>query len=443
MKTAVPLLQWQKGYIEDRSRFTFLVASVQSGKSFAGSLKHVLRRVKKPGLSILLSASDRQSLELMQKIQMHLKAMGAAFESETGFFEQTSIAQHSVALPNGSRIIGLPANPDTARGYSGDVMLDEFAMHRDARAIWAALFGRITRGYDMDVFSTFKGTDNKFYEMARELGLHEGMRPPVQPVRVEGSMWSGHWVDIYMAREQGLKVDIEGLRAALGDDEVFLQEYCNVPMSSAEEFIPIALVLGCESSEASTTFETVTRGDLYAGMDIGRKRDLSVIWIFERVGETLITRGVITMDRQPFAEQLQTARGLAGLMTRFCVDATGIGAMLAEELQREFPGIVEPVQFTPQTKERMAVEIKRAIEERTVLIPESRSIRRAIQSVKRYIGSTGQMRFDAAHTERGHADEFWALALANAAASEKAYIPASEGGMVGDTVLGNLVEAVF
>jgi hypothetical protein len=37
--------------------------------------------------------------------------------------------------------------------------------------------------------------------------------------------------------------------------------------------------------------------------------------------------------------------------------------------------------------------------------------------VKRYTSPTGHFRFDAERTDAGHADEFWALALMNAAAS--------------------------
>lgn len=42
------------------------------------------------------------------------------------------------------RIIGLPANPETARGFTGDVLLDEFAMHAFDREIWdvGPRFGR-------------------------------------------------------------------------------------------------------------------------------------------------------------------------------------------------------------------------------------------------------------------------------------------------------------
>ena len=64
------------------------------------------------------------------------------------------------------RIIGLPANPMTARGFTGDVFLDEFAMHRDDRAIWAAVFPTILRGGgELDVASTPKGRDNLFAEL--------------------------------------------------------------------------------------------------------------------------------------------------------------------------------------------------------------------------------------------------------------------------------------
>jgi phage FluMu gp28-like protein len=440
MGSVIQLLDWQQRYIADRNRFRFLAASVQSGKSFVASLKHTLRRLEKRGLSILLSASDRQSKELMEKVKMHAGAAATVLPPE--FFEGTSIVQHTATFANGSRIIALPANPDTARGYSGDVLLDEFAIHRDARAIWAAMFGRVTRGYELDVLSSFKGTDNKFYELAKMLNLVapcERWRPPEMPVRV--GEWTGHWVDIWTARDQGLKVNIEQLRAALGDEEIFLQEYCNIPMASASEFIPLELVLACESGDASIEFDG-QGGELYAGMDIGRKKDLSAIWLLERLEDKLLTRGVITLDRVPFAEQKKTAAAIAPLVGRFCVDSTGIGAMLAEELHREFPW-VEAIQFTAPVKERLAVEAKRTIEERVVLLPESPKIRRAFQAIKRYAGVTGQVRFDAARTDQGHADEFWAFALANAAASQKAYVPASEGGLVGDTVMGNAMEMTF
>ena len=66
----------------------------------------------------------------------------------TAFFNDTSLRQLEITLPNGVRIIGLPANPLTARGHTGDVFLDEFAMHAADDAIWASLFPTLLRGDD-------------------------------------------------------------------------------------------------------------------------------------------------------------------------------------------------------------------------------------------------------------------------------------------------------
>ena len=143
----------------------------------------------------------------------------------------------------------------------------------------------------------------------------------------------------------------------------------------------------------------------------------------------------------------------------FAVAATGNGMQIAEELHKEFP-CVEPVQFasrvdagvkdedgkplTVPVKEQMAVGLKRRFEDRTLRLPESAKIRRGCQAVKRLVGATGAIRFDAARTDAGHADEFWALALLVAAmTSARSYVPASSVGLVGRTTMGGLMEKNF
>ena len=461
VKPIVPLLDWQKAWIADESRFKWVAASVQSGKSFATSLDMAMERLEKNSLGIMLSASERQSVELMEKVKMHTRAWSAEFED--GFFGATEIIEHRAKFPGGGRIIALPANPDTARGYSGDVFLDEFALHRDSRSIWAAMMTRATRGYKVRVASTFKGTENKFYELAKMLGLHDGVRPERQPVKRNG--WSGHWVDIYMAKEQGMPVDIEAQKAAIDDDEIWMQDYCNVPMSGAENYIPLELVLACESGEANLVWDGKSRPGLCAGFDVARKRDMSVIVLGEPMADLVVVRGMIEMPRMRFADQKKIAREVAAAVTegggRFPMDATGLGAQLAEELHEEFP-CVEPVEFgsrvesggettegkvvTVPVKERMAVSLKKRFEERTLRLPESSKLRRACQAIKRYVGPTGAIRFDAVRTDAGHADEFWALALmvAGTEGPGRVYVPAKDVGLVGGrTVLSGLMGRAF
>jgi phage FluMu gp28-like protein len=150
------------------------------------------------------------------------------------------------------------------------------------------------------------------------------------------------------------------------------------------------------------------------------------------------------MVRKPFREQEAVCREIAKVAERGCIDATGIGANIAENLATDFPGRIEAVEFNQSNKERMAIAVKTDMESRSLLIPESLAVRRSIQSVKRFVGATGNIRFDAARSEAGHADEFWALALANAAAQQaSSRVPIEECGPQGRTVMGNVMQEVF
>jgi phage FluMu gp28-like protein len=140
-----------------------------------------------------------------------------------------------------------------------------------------------------------------------------------------------------------------------------------------------------------------------------------------------LTRLVRTFANAPFEEQLAFARELLALraadgsplVRRAAIDATGMGAPLAESLAGEFGPRLEPVVFTAAVKEDLAYRTKRRLESRLSRLPDTHEIRRAFASVKRLVTVTGNLRFDAERTESGHADEFWAKALADYAAESQ------------------------
>jgi phage FluMu gp28-like protein len=117
--------------------------------------------------------------------------------------------------------------------------------------------------------------------------------------------------------------------------------------------------------------------------------------------------------------------------------------MLAEHLVQKYGAVVEPVQFTAAIKERLAPMVKQAFEERTVRIPDNREVRADINSVKRYVTPAGNVRFDAEHTDRGHADRFWALAMVVNASSEPTSHFDGVAGLVGSPVMAGLAELVL
>ncbi len=299
------LRPYQHRWANDSSRFALAVKSAQIGYSTATMARYVEKCLARPRpLVILLSRSERQSLELAEKAKSWIDGYrGVAANFFPGQpFGDTSILQHEIHFPNRSRIIALPANPDKARGYTGDVVLDEFAFHKDSEAIFTAVFRQITLNYEMRAISTPNGQRGKFYELAKGLGLDTGLRPERQPVRVSKleirnsefddaeseiqnpkskiqNPWSGHWCDVYLAVAEGAPIDIESIQAAC-DEETWRQEYCCEFLSQRSERIPAELFQQCVSSEASTNLvgaglrpalggsETRPYGSLYAGWDV-------------------------------------------------------------------------------------------------------------------------------------------------------------------------------
>ena len=470
------MLPYQDRWIRDDSQLKVAVWSRQSGKSFAAALRATIKCLEKRTQYIILSKGERQSRLFMEKVKdfclvfKELKAL-----PEFAEFPETEEKALEVYFPhNRSRIIGLPANPDTARGYTGHIVLDEFAFHGDARKIFAACFPMITRGYSIEIISTPNGTAGKFYEIAKQAGLvgaeatpHPQPLSPGERVAEEGgrvrgdALWSGHRVDIFDAVRQGLKADIDLLRAGCDDEETWQQEYCCQFLSDAANYIPIELILSCVHEEATTEWPAVAalyerRNDggrrpplqedheLYLGVDIGRKRDLTVAWLFEKLGDVLWSRVLLVLRGVTFDEQEKIIFSLLDLgVRRAGIDASGLGMMLAEHAVEKYGAVVEPITFTAQVKERLAPMVKQAFEDRTVRIPDSREVRADLNSVKRFITPSGNVRFDAERTDKGHADRFWALAEVINAATQPAAHFTEVAALVGAPVMAGLREVVL
>ena len=323
------------------------------------------------------------------------------------------------------------------------MILDEFAFHQQDRAIWAAAFGRISRGdLKLRVISTPNGRRGKFFELAQEAGLADGPSRDCQGTvapsgkRQATSLWSGHWCDVHTAVRQGCPIDTQVLRQGVGNKEIWQQEYECVFHSDRENYIPIDLIVECEHLEATATlpsdWQPGSGRECYFGYDVGRVHDLAVVAVVEKVGDVFWTRALIEMPKTKFSAQEKALGDLVPFCLRGAVDATGLGREMAERLAEKFVGRVEPVTFTAPVKHEMAIRMKRHFEERTLRIPDNRPLRRDLNAVKRIVTSAGNIRFDAERTADGHADRFWALALALHAAGHGSLAAPAQGTLDSD-----------
>jgi len=438
---------YQIRWATDTSRLALAVKSTQIGLSTATGAWAVFKRcLRRPQHTVIfLSRSERQSLELARKTKALIDAYEgiAAQLTENRQFQLTERGQHQITFSNGSRIIVLAANPDTARGYTGDIVLDEFAFHQDADKIFQSAYGRLTQpGLCLRVLSTPNGAQGKFFELARQLGLDSGFCPPHQPSRNEGSEWSDHWCDIHLAVEEGFPINIAQVRAGC-DEDTWLQEYCCQFVAGGAQWIPWDLFVANTHPEASAQDEPTGSG-LYAGWDIARNRDLSVVWFVERIGDVTWTRGVLVMAKMPTPDQTARVSEIMPRVHRLCVDKTGMGLPIFETMDRLFPGKVEGISFTQQTKEAMATTAKRKMEELRCRLPNDQAIWQSFRSVRKTSTSLGQIRFDAAHDDKyGHADHWWAFCLAEAAAEQPTYHFADCAALVGKPILAGIMKMEF
>jgi phage FluMu gp28-like protein len=211
------------------------------------------------------------------------------------------------------------------------------------------------------------------------------------------------------------------VRAGAADAESFDQEYMCIPADDDAKFLEYGLITGCEYPAGTAWQRGLTdavTGRLYAGVDIGRKRDLTVLWVVEKLGDVLYTRHVEVMERMRKSEQEKILWPWFERCDRVCIDATGLGIGWTDDAQDKYGAHrIEGVTFTGQVKEALAYPVKGAMEDRTLRIPEDPTIRADLRKVQKVTTPAGNIRFVAEATADGHADRFWALALATHAAS--------------------------
>lgn len=420
---AVPLYAYQERWFRSRGRFKIGMFSRQVGKTFTSTLEIVddCMEAEAHGRKarwVILSRGERQAKEAMlEGIHRHLKAYGMAFKGfEYDWGDEVKYKALEVVLPGGSRITALPANPDTARGFSANVLLDEFAFHKDSSAIWKALYPCITRGYRIIVISTPNGKNNKFHEL----------------MTGKSEVWYRQTVDIYQAAADGYPVDVAELREGLNDEDAWAQEYELQWLDEATSWLSYDLIASCEHEDAGKP-ELYQDGPCYVGVDIARRRDLWVAWVDELVGDVRWCREIRELKGKKFSEH---DAALAEIMAtyrvlRVCMDQTGMGEKPVEDAKDLYgEDLVEGVLFTGPNKLVLATLGKQAFEDRRRRIPAGNDeLRRDLHKLKKETGPTGAPRFVAERDGGGHADRAWAAFLADNAAESK--LEPFDGGSTG------------
>ena len=387
--------KYQQIFLQDKSRRRIVLKSRQVGFSYICALEGLVEALLEGKNQLFAAASERQS-----KIMI---AYARKFLEDTFEIEPLRTSDEKIVLPNGAELIALPKNWHTVQGFNGSIYFDEFAWNQDDDKIWKAMVpsasevrGRIT------VLSTPFAKQGKFYDLW-----------------TKNEKYNHHEIDIYRALREGKSTGefetveeyIQDLKDDLDDPEFFPSAYECQFIDDTNSYIPLSLIEKVQNLLPNED----NNQTLWLGIDIGRLHDTTEITAvgYNKQGKKEV-RFIITLDKVTFKIQKKIIANLfkKHRIEKCFIDRTGIGLNLYEDLQGMFYNKVVGVHFTNKNKERMAKNLKRAIEEKDISLLKERNAALQYAAIKRIATQTG-FRYD---TERSkitkHADKFWSLALA-------------------------------
>lgn len=407
---------FQLDWLLDLSDYAVCNKSRQIGMSHTTAAWGVLYGAFHGELTTIISVGDRESAEVLEKAKGHRDVLCALGSQMAGRRGKDNASE--VDFKSGGRIMALPSSG--GRSFTGNVFLDEFAYQQHAAAVWDAALAVTMHGFRARVASTPNGIGNDFEQLWSN------------PTKNAG--WSKHEISLQRALAEGMRVDIDRCwKMAKGDPRLFDQLFGCKFLDGELQYIPGELIEVASLAD----YDAKGEGLYFAGLDIGKTVDLTVLVVVKKIGGVLF---VVYVESCKRTDSDGLAAMVARAFTRFglrklAVDATGLGVFPAEQIQKKHGSSkVEPVVFGQQTKEDMATGLYTAFAERKLRLPKTRfpeegcklddvpAMRSDVASIRRIITSAGNVRYDAPHTDQGHADRAWALALAvHVAASARTY----------------------
>lgn len=459
---------WQDDFIKNRNRYICLLKSRQTGFSFVVAIKGLVKAfdpARTQYTKQFVSYNEEDAQEKIRYARQFYDSIPKRYKKKLIHQTATMLEFADVGGKTTSRLISLPCRQP--RGRNGDICLDEFAIYlpRLSKEIYtAASFCTLRKGC-IEVGSTPLGTIGKFYEICTDRENYPNFDRYFVPWWYARVMCKDIRGAVQLAKDMPTEERVERFgtdrlislyrNSTLEDFQqececVFIDSsasyisldliYANTP-GRREDDIPLNIENDEEYFNAKRDVEIHCFKDaddfilnyspekygspLYMGLDIGRTSDATVFYIIGLVNGK--QRSVLRheMRNADFDSQFDV---LCRLMEdlpiyRCAIDNGGIGSNLAENAQKRYSERVEQYRFSLQSKEVLAMNVKMGLERREYELDNNRDFHAQIHSIKRTPSSGGGFRYDAERNERGHADSFWAWALASYAASAKNTTP--------------------
>lgn len=423
-------LPFQERWIKDKSRLKLEEKSRQIGISWSTAYAAAERTAMAGNKwdQWVSSRDDLQARLFIEDCKLWAKVLNLAAQDlgERVIDEKNKITAYVLEFASGKRIHSMSSNPDAQAGKRGGRILDEFALHPDPRKLWSIAYPGITWGGSMEIISTHRGSHNFFNQLIRE--VREGGNPKkislhrvtLQDALDEGFLWKlqKSLPDDHEVQTMDEAGYYDFIKTGCADEESFQQEYMCNPADDDIAFLEYDLITKAHYA-ANTDWELdfddikARGGRLFAGLDIGRKKDLTVLWVLELLGDVLYTRKIVELKAMSKPDQEAILWPLLAKINRSCFDYTGLGIGWGDDAKKKFgESKIELVTFSGRVKEELAYPVRGAMQDGKLRMPYKPEIIADLRAVTKVTTLSGNIRFTAERSENGHSDRFWALALA-------------------------------
>lgn len=395
---SISLYPYQKKFMLDDSHFRIVMKARQLGMSWIIALEGLLSALAHPYQTILfVSSGEEAAKRILQYVYSFIYGMPIKPRLLTNSLTECRFLNHS-------RIVSLPNNSRTVRGYRAHkVYCDEFASLMNDDEILSAIQPSISRGGDMTILSTPRGRANRFWDTwddSDNLG------------------YSPHKIPWWECPDVEYRKMIKRMQRTMLDLD-FKQEYCTDPSISDMAFFTRELLKWVINYDAHYLSELESQNKTVMGIDFGKRVSSTAITIAERCEDLVKIRFQEELRNMPYdfevGEKSSQLRRIASINDAFNVDeinidATGVGVRLEEDMRRLFGAKVESIIFSSKTKEILITNFKILCEKHGIELINDTEFISQLLSLEREVLPSGNVRYK--HIKSKKDDRVWSAALA-------------------------------
>ncbi len=387
---------YQEKLLNDPSERIVACMGRQTGKTTTIATKAIHFAFTHPKTTtLIISPSMRQSMIMFDKI------LNFTYSNPILRKSVTRKTRTIIQLTNGSTMIALPCSEHLLRGYTANLAICDEASFIPESILTEIIYPMISTTKGTTILLSTPWDKNHFFYKAflnPQYSTHKiaSAENPLIPEEFLAEMKQSMTQDAYMREYQA-----EFTEAA---SSYFQQELIRKCIEKAQKLY---------LEPYPNLEQTITKGEYFAGLDLGKLHDHSAIVIVQRNQEHLkLVYSHQFPLQMPYIEIINTLIRADEKFSfkKLLVDQTGLGEPILENMHDQGLKCAEGTKFSQETKTELLTNLKLVMEQDQLAIPYNKDLCQQINDQQYSYSKNGKLTFN--HPPNSHDDMLWALALA-------------------------------